>query len=176
MRNRRRILSILLIGLAAAVGVTWAERGDDANRKSKNGELQGAIDGAAVGLEYGRPNVNDRKIWGGLVPFDRVWRTGADEATTISFDRDVRIQGEPLQAGRYALFSVPGATSWTLVFNNAPDQWGAFSYDQTLDALRVDVTPTPHDRIETLTFTIEGNEVVLLWEELAVSFTVEADG
>ncbi len=174
MRNGRRTMSMFLVGLLAVAGLSWAEREDDAKRQSKNGELRGVIDGVTVTLEYGRPKVKDRKIWGGLVPWDRVWRTGADEATTISFDRDVRIQGEALPAGRYAFFTIPGMDSWTLVFNNTPDQWGAFNYDENEDALRVDVIPVSGDLVEELTLVIEGSEVVLRWEKLAVSFGVEA--
>lgn len=176
MKSRRKTLMLFVIVLVALAGVSRAERGDDTNRKSKNGELRGSIGSVEVTLEYGRPNVKDRKIWGGLVPYDRVWRSGADEATTISFDRDVKIEGEALPAGRYAFFTVPRMESWTLVFNNTPDQWGAFSYDETEDALRVDVTPVSEDHAETLTFTIEGNDVVLRWEKLAVAFSIEADG
>ncbi len=175
MKCRRQTLMLLMIALLLA-GVGHAERGDDTNRKSKNGELRGPIGGVEMTLEYGRPNVKDRKIWGGLVPYDRVWRTGADEATTISFDRDVKVEGESLPAGRYAFFTIPRMESWTLVFNNTPDQWGAFSYDDSEDALRVDVSPVPAEHVEALTFSIEGSDVVLRWEKLAVSFTVEADG
>ncbi|MCP4203490.1 MAG: DUF2911 domain-containing protein [bacterium] len=175
MKRRRQTLMLLMIALLLA-GVSHAERGDDTNRKSKNGELRGPIGGVEMTLEYGRPNVKDRKIWGGLVPYDRVWRTGADEATTISFDHDVKVEGEPLPAGRYAFFTIPRMESWTLVFNNTPDQWGAFSYDDTEDALRVDVSPVSAEHVEALTFSIEGSDVVLRWEKLAVSFTVEADG
>lgn len=176
MRRCHRSLLMFLVGLTVATGMSWAERGDDANRKSKNGALRELVDGVAVTLEYGRPNVKDRKIWGGLVPWDQVWRTGADEATTISFDRDVRIQGEMLSAGNYSFFTAPGMESWTLVFNKTPDQWGAFSYDANEDALRVDVTPVAADHVEELTFEVEGNAVVLRWGKLAVSFRVEADG
>lgn len=176
MRRRRRTLLMFLVGVVAAAGTSWAERGDDLNRKSKNGELRELVDGVAVALEYGRPKVKDRKIWGGLVPWGQVWRTGADEATTISFDRDVRIEGEMLSAGHYAFFTVPGMDSWTLVFNKTPDQWGAFSYDENEDALRVVATPVAADHVEELTFGVDGNAVVLRWEKLAVSFRVAADG
>lgn len=175
MRNCRT-LSLFLIGLAAVAGATWAERGDDANRRSKNGALSEMIDGVAVTVEYGRPRVNGRKIWGGLVPWDRVWRTGADEATTISFDRDVKIQGEALAAGRYAFFTIPGMESWTLIFNSTPDQWGAFSYDQSEDALRVEVESVSFAGAEELTFAVEDNRVILRWEKVAVPFTVKAAG
>lgn len=166
--------TLVLVGTLLAGLPAWAERGDDAGRKSKNGLIEGAIDGVEIAIEYGRPNVQDRKIWGGLVSWDAVWRTGADEATTISFDRDVRIQGDTLPAGRYGFFTIPGMDDWTLIFNNVPDQWGAFGYDESEDALRVQVEPVAVEPTETLTFAIAGNEVELRWEKVAVSFAVEA--
>ncbi|MFQ5526496.1 MAG: DUF2911 domain-containing protein [Thermoanaerobaculia bacterium] len=174
MRTFGRTSVLLCIAVLAVSATGWAERGDDANRKSKNGKTAGAIDGVQVTVEYGRPNVKDRKIWGGLVPYDRVWRTGADEATTVSFDQNVVIEGEPLPAGRYGFFTVPGMETWTLIFNNTPDQWGAFSYAEAEDALRVRVTPIAADHVEELTFAVEGSDVVLRWEELAVAFSVAA--
>lgn len=169
--NHRSIVSFLAC-LFLLAGVSFAERGDDTNRQSKNGKVEGVIDGVEISIEYGRPSVRDRKIWGGLVPWETVWRTGADEATTISFDRDVLIEGEMLPSGRYALFTVPGMDSWQIIFNNTPDQWGAFSYDENEDALRVAVTPNETEHVETLTFTIEDGKVVMRWGEVAVAFQV----
>ena len=153
-----------------------AERGDDAERASKNGKTTGTIDGVGVTLEYGRPNVKGREIWGGLVPYDQVWRTGANEATTISFDKDVVVDGKPLAAGTYGLFTIPTRTDWTVIFNKTADQWGAFDYDENEDALRIKVAPTEHDMVETMDFVIEGDQVVLRWVKLAVPFTVKAAG
>lgn len=166
------LLAVLL--MAAALPQAWAARGDDAERKSKNGRTEGTIDGVAITLEYGRPNVKGRMIWGGLVPLGSVWRTGADEATTITFDQDVRIQGEPLAAGTYGLFTIPAEEEWTFIFNRVAEQWGAFSYDQGQDALRVPATPAEAEHVESLEFVIEGSEVVLRWEKLAVGFEVAA--
>lgn len=176
MKPQRTVLTILAVTVLALAGASWAERGDDANRKSKNGKTSGVIDGVQVEIEYGRPNVNDRRIWGGLVPWDQVWRTGADEATTISFDRDVLIDGESLPAGRYGFFTIPGMESWTLIFNGTPDQWGAFSYADAEDALRVRVRPATGEHVEALTFAIAGDDVVLRWEKTVVGFTVAAAG
>jgi hypothetical protein len=151
-----------------------AERGDDASRKSKNGRTDGNIDGVAVALEYGRPNVNGRQIWGGLVPHGSVWRTGADEASTITFDQDVQVQGEALAAGTYGLFTIPAEGEWTVVFNKVAEQWGAFSYDPEQDALRVSATPEAAEHVESMEFVIEGSRVVLHWEKLAVAFEIGA--
>ena len=163
-----------LISAAALPG--FAERGDDADRKSKNGKTAGVVDGVEVTLEYGRPNVKGRQIWGGLVAYGSIWRTGADEATTITFGQEVEIQGEGLAAGTYALFTIPGESEWTFVFNKVAQQWGAFGYDQGQDALRVTATPTAAEHVESMEFVIEGASVVLRWEKLAVGFEVAAAG
>ncbi len=171
--DRMLLCALALVLIALPV---LAERADDANRKSKNGKTEGVIDGVKITLEYGRPNVKDRKVWGGLVPFGKVWRTGADEASTISFSADVTIGGQKLAAGTYGLFTVPGESEWQFVFNSVADQWGAFSYDAGKDVLRVKAKPRAADHVESMELVIEGSSVVLRWEKLAVGFEVAAGG
>ena len=161
---------------ATTMPVLAQSRSDDSNRKSKNGKTEGTIDGVEVTLEYGRPNVGDRKIWGGLVPYGKVWRTGADEATTITFSADVTIEGEKLAAGTYGLFTLPGEDEWAVIFNKVAEQWGAFDYDAGQDELRVKAKPRAAEHVESMEFEIEGSSVVLRWEKLAVGFTVAAAG
>lgn len=175
MRNVTRWTSALL-ALAALTLATplVAERGDDKDRKSKNGKTEGTIDGVKVTLEYGRPNVGGRAIWGALVPYGQVWRAGANEATTISFDKDVTIEGKPLAKGTYALFATPTEKSWTVIFNKTANQWGAFDRDPAQDVLSVTVTPKAGEMVESLDFVIEGKEVRLRWEKLVVPFQVAA--
>lgn len=167
-----RIFALALL-LVSALPLA-AQRGDDADRRSKNGKATGTVDGVDVTLEYGRPEVRGRDLWGGLVPYGEVWRTGADEATTITFSDAVTIEGESLPAGTYALFTIPGEDTWTVIFNHEARQWGAFGYDSGKDALRVEVTPREHEHVEAMTFAVENGEVVLHWGELAVPFTVAA--
>jgi hypothetical protein len=169
------ILWIFLAGLFT-IEPAMAQRGDDSSRKSKNGKTEGTIDSVNIVIEYGRPKVNDREIWGGLVPYDKVWRTGADEATTISFSKDVLIEGHKLPAGKYALFTIPGKEKWTIIFNKVANQWGAFKYDESQDVLRVEVTPEANEMVEEMTFTISPPDVVLEWEQLKVPFKVAAAG
>jgi hypothetical protein len=177
MRTRKLAAAavVALLALAAAAPAS-AGRGDDAKRKSKNGRVEGSAGGAGVVIEYGRPNVNGRKVWGELVPWGQVWRTGADEATTIAFDRDVTVEGRPLAKGTYSLFSIPAEKGWTIVFNRVAEQWGAFDYDAKQDALRVEVAARAHEQTETLTFALEQDAVVLRWEKLEVPFQVRAAG
>jgi hypothetical protein len=170
---KRLVIALLALLLAAPL---LAGRGDDSERKSKNGKTEGEIDGVSVVIEYGRPQVRERAIWGELVPYGELWRTGADEATTVTFDADVLIEGEKLPAGTYSLFTIPGEEEWTVVFNKVAEQWGGYDYDQNEDALRVTVEPTEHEHVEAMDFVIDGSDVVLRWEKVAVPFTVAKAG
>jgi hypothetical protein len=163
----------VLVALAAPAA---AQRGDDSGRASKNGKVVGSIGGVELAIEFGRPKVKGRTIWGSVVPWDRVWRTGADEATTITLSAPVLVEGQPLPAGTYGLFTVPGQAEWTVVFSKKPQQWGAFTYSEADDALRVKVKPAAAEHVEELVFAIEGSKVVLRWEKLAVPFTVQKAG
>ncbi len=108
---------------------------------------------------YGRPQKNDRSIFGDLVPYDMIWRVGANEATEIEFFRDVKIDGKKLAKGRYTLYAVPSADKWTLVLNKENDTWGAFAYDQKKDVLRTDVKVNIRpDIIDVFTICFEGTE------------------
>jgi hypothetical protein len=133
-----------------------------------------------ISIRYDRPAVNGREIWGKLVPFDTVWRAGANENTVISFSSPVRIGGHPLEAGRYGLHMIPSRGDWAVVFSREANAWGSFSYDPKEDALRVTATPAPGDMHERLDYTFDDptdSAVVatLRWEKLAVPFTIEVD-
>lgn len=130
-----------------------------------------------ITITYSRPGVKGRQIWGALVPYDQIWRTGANEATTIEFSNDVTVNGQPLPKGVYSLHTIPGRNDWTIVFNNTSNQWGSFNYDPAKDALRVKATPVKAPFTEWLTFDIpevswDNAKVVIRWENLAVPFTV----
>ena len=173
MRALRTLPLFCAVLMAASTLPLLAERGDDVGRVSKNGKVEGTIDGVEVTLEYGRPSVKGRKVWGGLVPYGEVWRTGADEATTITFSSDVEIGGEKLAAGTYGLFTLPGEQEWVIIFNKVAEQWGAFGYDSSQDSLRVTTTVGSAEHKEQMAFTVEGSSVVLRWEKLAVPFEVK---
>jgi Protein of unknown function (DUF2911) len=130
---------------------------------------------AIITINYAQPAVKGRKIWGDLVPFDKVWRTGANEATTIEFSKDVKIEGKALKAGKYALFTIPTeGGEWTIIFNKTTKQWGAYDYKEADDALRVKVKATKAVAItERFTFEIKDKNVTLAWENLSVGFKVE---
>jgi hypothetical protein len=131
-----------------------------------------------VTITYSRPGVKGRVIWGGLVPYDQVWRTGANEATTIMFSQDVSINGKPLPAGTYSLHTIPGKTSWTIIFNKKADQWGSYEYDAAQDALRLQATPAAGPNQEWMEFSFpelstDAATVVLAWEKVRVPFKIE---
>lgn len=172
--SARTSVALALAALAALPAL--AQRGDDSKRRSKNGRAEGTAGGAQVVVEYGRPSVNGRAIWGALVPYGKVWRTGADEATTVTVDRDVVVEGELLLVGTYALFTIPGESSWTVIFNRVAEQWGAFDHDPGQDALRVEVVPRAHDHVETFEIAVEGDALVLRWEKLEVPVHLAAGG
>ena len=124
-------------------------------------------------------NQNERKPGEPIVPYNHVWRAGANEATTFQVTNDVLINGQPLKAGTYSLAAIPGKTEWTIIFNNDPGQWGAFSYDASKDALRVKAKPqAAADNEEWLLYTFDPvtpntATVNLRWEKVSVPFTVE---
>jgi hypothetical protein len=135
----------------------------------------GMIDGVKITINYGSPAVKGRQIWGALVPFNEVWRTGANEATNIEFSKDVLIEGQELKAGKYGLFTIPGENEWTIIFNSVWDQWGAYDYDASKDVLRIKVAPKTHEPLaERLDFVIGKNGISLVWEKLEVYFSVKA--
>ncbi len=133
-----------------------------------------------VTINYSRPNVKGRVIWGELVPYNQVWRTGADEATTISLGEDVTINGNKLAAGKYALFTIPTKDEWTIVINSVSKQWGAFNYDSTKDVIRIKVKPVENRFFESMTIyfsdvTTHSAIINIAWEKIKVSFNIETD-
>jgi hypothetical protein len=134
-----------------------------------------------VNVSYSRPGVKNRKIWGELVPYNKVWRAGADEATKITFSTDVIIEGKKLPAGSYGFFAIPGENEWTLIFNKVSDQWGAFTYNESEDALRIKVKPVSNSNHDWLLYsftdmTSTTAQLNLIWEKLKVSFKIEGKG
>jgi tetratricopeptide (TPR) repeat protein len=133
-----------------------------------------------VSITYDRPVVNQREIWGKLVPYDSVWRAGANENTVIAFSSPVRVGGRDLPAGRYGVHMIPTADEWTVILSRQADAWGSFSYDPKEDALRLTAVPVAAPFQEALGYTLDdpgiGSVVATMhWEKLAVPFTLEVD-
>lgn len=134
-----------------------------------------------VSIDYSRPGVKGRKIWGELVPYNELWRTGANASTKISFSDDVMIEGQKLPAGKYALYTLPGENEWTIIFNKNLELWGTDGYKQEEDALRIKVKPVAvPQQVESFTIAVsnvkpDGASVDLVWDKLQVSFSVKVD-
>jgi hypothetical protein len=145
---------------------------------SQAAEVKQRIALTDITVKYHRPLVNGRKIWGGLVPYGKVWRVGANENTTIEFSDPVSVEGQPLAKGIYGLHMIPNPDSWTVIFSKSNTAWGSYSYKQEEDALRVNVKPRPLAEMkEALEFEFEdlkpeSTAVTLKWEKLGVPFTV----
>jgi len=143
-----------------------------------------------VTIEYSRPGVKGRKIWGDLVPYGMApgnkysknnpypWRAGANENTTIEFKKDVLVEGKPLPAGKYGLHMIPSEKDWTIIFSKNNSAWGSFSYNQAEDALRVTVTPVKAPQQEWLMYGFDelagtSATAYLQWELLKVPFKIK---
>lgn len=145
---------------------------DAQNKKSPAASASGEIDGIEVKVDYHQPSARGREIMGGLVPYGKVWRTGANNATTISFSDDVKIAGKGLPAGKYSLFTIPGDSEWTIIFNSQTDIWGT-QYSKDSDVLRVDVSSVLTDEMtETFEIKVANDAVVLAWENTMVKIPV----
>src|ERR1700677_412648 len=152
----------------------------DLPRGSQRAEVSQRIGITDVTINYHRPLVNDRKIWGALVPYGKVWRAGANENTTITFSDPVAIEGKLLDKGTYGLHMIPNADEWTIIFSKNATSWGSFTYDQSEDALRVTVKPTTTDLHNALTYDFDQLQpdsavVELEWEKVAVPFKVSVN-
>lgn len=170
MRKLALISLLLLLAIPAIAQVKYPQA-------SPHAVLTQAIGTTDITIDYHRPGVKGRKVWGGLVPYGQVWRTGANEATMITFSDDVTIEGKPLPKGTYSLHTIPGPSEWTIIFNKVAKQWGSFSYKQEEDALRVNVKPHAAPMTEWMEFAVtpasaDSGTVEIRWEKLAVPFTV----
>src|SRR5690348_12319639 len=146
-------------------------------RQSQHAVVSQRIGITDVTINYHRPLVNKRQVFGGLVPYGQVWRAGANENTTIKFTDAVTIEGKPLAAGAYGLHMIPGENEWTVIFSRNSTSWGSFTYNQTEDALRVTVKPQAAEFHEGLTYDFDdvnpdSTVVTLRWEQASVPFKV----
>ena len=161
--------------LAAAMGMPAAAQPPGSPHET----VSKTVNGANIGIEYGRPYLRGRKIMGGLVPYGRVWRTGADAATTLTTDKPLVIGGTEVPAGKVTLYTLPGADQWKLIINKQTGQWGT-EYNEAQDLARVDMTTTTLDEpVDQFTIDIvpgdSGGTIEMSWENTKVSvpFTVK---
>lgn len=134
------------------------------------------VEANGIKVVYGQPSKKGREIFGKLEPFGKVWRTGADEATEITFSKDVVFGGKPVKAGTYTFFSIPDPKTWTVILNGKLGQWGAYDYDKNKgqDVVSVKVKREALSApAEKLTFTLPGNAVVFEWDDTKISVPVK---
>lgn len=178
MKIRIFIIALsLLIGLFIPEDLNAQDKKEEV-RVSPKAELMQTIGFTDVKIIYSRPGVKGRAIWGKLVPYNAVWRAGANEATKIIFSTDIMVEGKNLKKGSYSFFAIPGKNEWTLIFNKVADQWGAFEYNESEDALRIKVKPQKGDWEEWLAYTITKTSdktavIKLEWEKLKIPFKIE---
>jgi hypothetical protein len=136
---------------------------------------EGKIGGKSITVHYGSPSVKGRTIWGDLVPYNIVWRTGANEATYIDIPQDIVVEGKTLAAGKYSLFTIPKETGpWTVIFNSDWElEHGHFQYDEKNDVLRVEASPSwESDSAEKLSIDVESPGLVIRWEKLKLPIAI----
>lgn len=177
---------VAVVALAVA-GLFAGAAGADAQsallnlpRASQHARVTERIGITDITIDYHRPLVRGRKIFGGLQAYGQVWRAGANENTVISFVEPVTIEGQPLPKGAYGLHMIPGDTSWVVIFSRNSTSWGSFTYDKTEDALRVAVKPLMIASREALSYDFDDLKfdsavITMRWEKVAVAFTVEVN-
>src|SRR5271154_5255551 len=169
------LFCVLLAGVSrATLGQSFVLDLPDPSQKAEISQRIGLTD---ITIAYHRPLVKDRKVWGGLVPYGKVWRAGANINTTITFSDPVTIDGHALDKGTYGLHMIPNADEWTIIFSKNATSWGSFTYDQAEDALRVTVKPKASDMHNALTYDFDQLQpdsavVVLEWVKGAAPFKV----
>lgn len=149
-------------------------------RVSPNASVSQTVGYTSITINYCRPAVHARKIWGELVPYNKVWRMGANEATTIQFTTDVYVEGNKVPAGKYSLFTIPTEKDWTIIINKVDKQWGAYNYKQEEDLVRFKVKPVESAFAENLCYSFDNltsssASIFIRWENLKIAFKVEVD-
>ena len=172
--NNKSLFAVLMFAFFFMAGTVMAQA-DKSKRPSPPAKATGKVGNTQVIIDYSQPSAKGREIYGGLVPYGKLWRTGANEATTFEVSNDVLIEGKALPAGKYAIFTIPEEKEWTVIFNKNAEQSGTGSYDESLDALRIKVKPKKaKQKMEKLTFDVKNSgKVGFVWADTAVDFQVK---
>lgn len=139
----------------------------------------GKVKEATITISYSSPSVKGRQIWGGLVPYGQVWRAGANKATIFETDKNIKVEGKALPAGKYSLYAIPGEKEWTIILNAETGQWGIkrtgeTTEDPAKDVIRVTVKPVKSASMnEKLVYTINNKGFVLSWDNLDVPVSIK---
>ena len=172
MKSTIKTMATAVLTLFVSVG---AMAQDAKPKASPAATATGKVNGATITINYSSPAVKGRKIWGGLEAYDKVWRAGANDATTFETDKDIKVEGKNLPAGKYSFFLIPKESgTWTAIFNKEPKQWGAFKYEEAKDALRVDVKVKPlAETQERLVYKVHGKGFSLDWDKVSVPIAIK---
>lgn len=148
---------------------------DKSERPSPPAKATATVGQLTISIDYSSPAVKGRTVWGGLVPYGDIWRTGANEASIFEVNQNVTVNGENLPAGKYALFTIPAQGEWIVIFNTVWDQWGSYNYEESKDALRIAMPAVNEaESKERLEFQIDDQGLVRFqWEKLSFSFSVK---
>lgn len=178
----RKIMMLKTLALAFVgmfiTSLIWAQE-DKSKRPSPPATATGKVMGATITINYSSPGVKGRKIWGSLVPYDKVWRAGANEATLFETDKDIKVEGKSLPAGKYSLYAIPGQNEWVIILNSKTGQWGikddgSTTEEPASDALRVTVNPVKSSKFnERMKYVIDKNGFALEWENLRVPVSIK---
>lgn len=161
---------ITLMFVSAFVSFTACAQQPAASPRAK---VTGKAGNATISMDYGQPAVKGRKIFGDLVPYGKVWRTGANEATVFETDGDIKVDGKTLPKGKYGLFTIPGEKEWVVIFNKTWNQWGSFRYKQEEDVLRVTVPAKSAPAMtESMTFKVDGGKLWFMWDNAMFECTL----
>ena len=171
------MFSLLLLCSFITVNAQQNLTTPQASQKASVSQRIGLTD---IMVNYHRPAVNNRTVWGGIVPYDQVWRAGANENTTISFSTDVMVENKKVAAGTYGLHMIPTKNLWTIIFSNDNAAWGSFFYNEKNDAVRFTVTPVASDFQEWLSYSFDqlsatATTLTLKWEKLSIPIKIEVD-
>ena len=176
--NTKAISSFIILALFILTMENNLAQNFETPRPSQNATVSQTVGVTHITIDYSSPGVKDRTIWGELVPFGEVWRTGANEVTSITFDDPVKINGNELPAGTYGIHTIPGETEWEIIFSKDTDVDAGSNYDPEKDALRIKVKPEEAQFIERMLFiftntTNSKTTANLWWEKLRVPFDIE---
>lgn len=175
-----KLFSLFAIIILASTITILAQQNLTTPQASQLASVSQRVGLTDITVTYHRPAVNNRVVWGGLVPFNQVWRAGANENTTISFSTDVMIENNKVAAGTYGLHMIPEKNSWTIILSKDNAAWGSFFYDQANDALRFSATPMQSDFQEWLSYSFDklstnSTTLNLKWEKLSIPIKIDVD-
>jgi tetratricopeptide (TPR) repeat protein len=179
--NKTVVTGITAFVLAVLLSIPiFAQQNLTQPRASQQASVSQRVGLTDITIDYHRPGVKDREIWGALVPYDQVWRAGANENTTIAFSSEVSINGNKVPAGTYGLHMLPTQTDWTIILSKDYRSWGSFFYDETNDQLRFTVKPETDNHQERLIYTFDevsekSAALSMRWEKLRISFNIDVD-